>query len=101
MTKRYWYARRRADQVGQSTMIGKFRPVSWEGWAMVAVFLGCMAMGAGLMFETTAQGLERGWVGFALLTVIGAGLLLWSVVTKGDPNHTVADYRLGRVNHDE
>ncbi|MEO1038301.1 MAG: hypothetical protein AAFX09_02065 [Pseudomonadota bacterium] len=101
MTKRYWYARRRADQVGRPTAFGKFHPIAWQGWAMFGVFLGCMAIGAGLMFEITAQGLERGWVGFALLTIIGGGLLLWSVVAKGDPNHTVADYRLGRVNHDE
>ena len=101
MTKRYWFARRRGDQVGQSAAFGKFHPVSWQGWAMVGVFLGCMALGAGLMFDAMSQGAERGWVGFALLTIVGAGLLLWSVATKGDPNHTVADYRLGKVKHDE
>ena len=38
MTRRYWFARRRADGAGESGMIGNFRPVSWEGWACTAVF---------------------------------------------------------------
>lgn len=64
---------------------------------MFGVFVGSMALGAGLWFESAGQGIERGWVGFVLLTFIGAGLLLASVGLTGDPDHTVEEYRSGRI----
>ncbi|MEQ8432767.1 MAG: hypothetical protein RIA71_00880 [Oceanicaulis sp.] len=97
MTNRYWFARRRADCAGQSALIGKFRPVTWEGWACIAVFAGLMVLGALLWAETASQGLERGWLGFAFPTIIGAGLLFAAMGAKSDPDHTAADYKAGRV----
>jgi len=101
VTQRYWFARRRADSAGQSALIGKFRPVTWEGWACISVFAGLMVIGALIWADTAAQGLERGWLGFAFLTIIGAGILLAAVGAKGDPDHTAADYKAGRVKTDE
>ncbi|XBQ15551.1 MAG: hypothetical protein ABL308_11365 [Oceanicaulis sp.] len=97
MTRRYWFAPRRRDGAGQSALIGRVRPVSWQGWACVALFGACMAIGLALWTETAAQGLPRGWVGFAFLTIIGAGVLFAAISAKSDPDHTAADYRAGRV----
>ncbi|MFP4519858.1 MAG: hypothetical protein ACLFQ5_10415 [Oceanicaulis sp.] len=94
---RYWFARRRADRAGESALIGNFRPVSWEGWACIAVFGALVLVGALLWAESAAQGLPRGWLGFAFPTIIGAGILFIAVGAKGDPDHTAADYKAGRV----
>ncbi|MFP4519925.1 MAG: hypothetical protein ACLFQ5_10750 [Oceanicaulis sp.] len=97
MTSRYWFARRSRDGAGQSALIGRVRPVSWEGWACVGVFGACVAIGLAVWTETAAQGLPRGWVGFACLTIIDAGILFAAIGAKSDPDHTAADYRSGRV----
>jgi len=97
MSRRYWFARRRSADVGKPSRVGGFSPISWEGWSMIAVFAGAMALGGFIWFESATQGLSQGWVGFVLLSVIGSGLLLASVGMNADPDHTVDDYRTGRV----
>lgn len=97
MARKYWFARRRAEDTGKPAWACSFLPLSWEGWAMIGVFVAAVALGAAIWTESAAQGLERGWVGFALLTLIGAGLLIAAVGMTCDPDHTVDDYRSGRV----
>ena len=97
MTQRYWFARRHASQTGQPTWSGRFRPISWEGWVCMLGFVVMMALGLALWVEASAQGVQSGWMGFVFLTVIGMGALFIAIRAKGDPNHTAADYKTGKV----
>jgi hypothetical protein len=97
VTQRYWFARRSQSHVGKPMWFGSFRPITWEGWFCVAGFLALMTLGVGLWTEAGAQGMAGGWMGFVFLTVIGMGLLFVAIRGMGDPDHTAADYKTGKV----
>ncbi|WP_421859135.1 hypothetical protein [Oceanicaulis sp.] len=95
----YWFARRRAEDIGKPAFKGRFYPIAWQGWAVVGVFLGAMALGVLLWIESASvgAGLVMSLVPFVMLTAFGAGMIMLATVSKGDPNHTVAQYRSGEV----
>lgn len=95
----YWFARRRIEDVGKPAFKGRFSPIVWQGWAVVGVFLGAMALGVLLWFESArlGAGLVMSLIPFIMLTAFGAGMLMLATVSKGDPDHTVAQYRSGDV----
>ena len=93
---KYWFARQfPVDQV-QSNRMG---PVSSEGWAVVALFVGCMVAGAvGLfLFSFTYRAPFVGVVTMVVFSIIGAGAFISLASLKGDKQHTVDDYKAGRV----
>ncbi|VXC45361.1 conserved hypothetical protein [Oceanicaulis sp. 350] len=95
----YWFARRRAEDIGKPAFKGRFYPIVWQGWAVVGVFLGAMALGVLLLFESArlGAGLVMSLIPFIMLTAFGVGTLMLATVSKGDPNRTVAQYRAGDV----
>lgn len=101
MTSRYWFARANPADKSRPMIIGKFKPVSWEGWGCIAIFLSLMGLGALIWTDAARQGIPGSWMGFVFLTVIGSGILFGAVASKGDPEHTVEDYRSGRVQNDQ
>lgn len=93
---KYWFARRfPVDQVQNNRMA----PVSSEGWAVVALFAGCMVAGAvGLfLFSFVYRAPFIGVVTMAVFAVLGAAAFIWLAYAKGDKQHTVDDYKAGRV----
>ena len=90
----YWFARR--FPVGHSR--NAMSPVSREGWLVVASFIASMVLG-GIAFAALAVDgdVVIGAVVFAAVSILGAGAFIAAAVAKGDRNHTVADYRAGRV----
>ena len=95
----YWFARRRAEDIGKPAFKGRFYPIVWQGWAVVGVFLGAMVLGVLLLFESArlGAGLVMSLIPFIMLTAFGAGVIMLATVSKGDPDHTVAQYRAGEV----
>ena len=74
-------------------------PVSSEGWAVVALFAGCMVAGAvGLfLFSFAYRQPFIGVVTMAVFAIAGAAAFISLAYLKGDKNHTVEDYKTGRV----
>ena len=99
MTKRYWFARRKEGQGPLARLaLGRYGPVTWEGYASTAAPAALAASGASMWMDARSQGVEGGWIGFVLLMTLAAGLYTVAVKAKSDPDHTVADYKSGRVN---
>ena len=93
---KYWFARRfPVDQVQNNRMA----PVSSEGWAVVALFAGCMVAGAVGMFLFSFFYREPfiGIVTMAVFAIAGAAAFISLAIIKGDKTHTVDDYKAGRV----
>lgn len=93
---KYWFARRfPVDQV-QNNRMG---PVSSEGWAVVALFAGCMIAGAAglFLFSFAYRQPFVGVVTMAVFAIAGAAAFISLAYIKGDKNHTVDDYKAGRV----
>ena len=74
-------------------------PVSSEGWAVVALFAGCMVAGAvGLfLFSFLYREPFIGVLTMAVFAIAGAGAFISLASLKGDRQHTVDDYKAGRV----
>ena len=70
-------------------------PVSSEGWAVVAFFVGCMVAGAvGLfLFSFAYREPFIGVVSLVIFAIVGAGTFIWLANVRGDKQHTV-DYRV-------
>ncbi len=96
MANRYWFARRFPVTEVNANRMG---PVSTEGWMVVALFVGCMIAGAvGLFLFAFYFGVPV--VGIVVMLVFGlAGGAAFLVLAgaKGDRQHTIEDYRSGRV----
>ena len=93
---KYWFARRfPVDQVQNNRMA----PISSEGWAVVALFAGCMVAGAvGLfLFSFAYREPFIGVVTMAVFAIAGAAAFIALASIKGDKNHTIDDYKAGRV----
>ena len=95
---RYWFARRRLDQ----PMNRRMAPVSREGWLVVWTFIGCMVLGGAAFVALALMGWGLlGLIIYVVLAAVGLTLFLTLAYRKGDLNHTVEDYRLGRVSNEE
>ena len=92
----YWFARRFPVTEVNANRMG---PVSREGWLVVWSFVGSMVLGAiGLVVASFA--FRHPMIGFIILIVlssIGMTAFLTLAYQKGDKNHTVDDYKSGRV----
>jgi hypothetical protein len=93
---KYWFARRFPVSEVQNN---RMAPVSSEGWAVVALFAGCMIAGAvGLfLFSFAYRQPFVGIVTMAVFAIAGAATFISLAYIKGDKAHTVDDYRAGRV----
>ena len=90
----YWFARR--FPVGHSR--NAMSPVSREGWLVVLAFLASVAVGGTAFAALAATGsVVIGAVLFAVVAALAGSMFVTAAVAKGDRNHTVADYRSGRV----
>lgn len=90
----YWFARR--FPVGNPR--GGMAPVGWKGWAVVGGFVLLDLTGTAALVVMALN--DRLWLGlgmFAAMTAIGGASLIYSALTKGDPNRTVAEYRALRA----
>ena len=94
MTERYWFARRFPVSDPRRSVA----PVSVEGWIMVGAFVFDMIAGAALfLWLATIDQPFIGVMAFLVLTVSGWGALMFLISRKADQQHTVEDYRTGRV----
>jgi membrane protein implicated in regulation of membrane protease activity len=94
---RYWFARRFPVGDGRNSMA----PVSTEGVVVAWVFVGAMLVGAlGLLFLGMNGQIVSGIAMFVVLAVAGAGMFIgMSAGKRGDKQHTVDDYKSGRVSN--
>lgn len=90
----YWFARRYPVGHPRSAMA----PVSREGWLVAASFAASMILGV-VAFAALAIGgdIIIGAVVFVAVAIFGGGAFVTAAMAKGDRQHTVADYRSGRV----
>ena len=93
---KYWFARSFPLSEPKAT---RMAPVSGEGWAVVALFVGCLVAGA-VGLATFSFVYRQPGVGLMTLlgfTVVGAVALVLAMRLRGDRAHTTVDYRSGRV----
>ena len=84
----YWFARTRRP--GSNRMA----PINAKGWFVVAFFVACMLIGAGLFGVLMFDGkIMAAVVSYALFTLIGAGTFIWLGYARGDRTRTVDHYR--------
>ena len=95
----YWFARNiRVGYVGRDRYGKGVMPIAWQGRAVIAGFVVAMLSGGlimllmGLYTRFFALGIAI----YVILAIGGAGTFLWAVVTKSDPNKSIADYRAER-----
>ena len=92
--ERYWFARRFPVSDRRNSM----SPVSREGWRATWMYMATLATGAvawGVLLS-----LGWWWLGLAIFITATAGGAWYYITTArrhGDPLHTVADYKAGRV----
>jgi len=90
----YWFARYRTGANVSRGLV----PLTWQGRAVIAVFVGGMVLG-GLLF--LQFGLRDqffpGIVLFVVCAAVGAAAFLWAAATRSDPVKTVAEYRAERT----
>lgn len=93
---KYWFARRFPVAEVQNN---RMAPVSSEGWAVVALFVGCMIAGAvGLfLFSFAYRQPFIGIVTFVVFAIAGATAFISLAYIKGDKLRTVDEYKAGRV----
>lgn len=95
MANRYWFARRFPLSVGGDRM----SPVTREGWIVVWAFVAAMGLGAVALFVATLV-FQKPLIGFIIFLVLASfgmtGFLLLAK-QRGDNQHTVEDYKAGRV----
>ncbi len=93
---KYWFARRFPVTEVNANRMG---PVSREGWMVVWAFVAAMVLGAvallvaSFVFRQPAVG----FVIFLMLSSLGMTSFLTLAAQRGDKNHTVEDYKSGRV----
>jgi len=94
MGNRYWFARnRRGNGYAKGAM-----PISWEGRAVIAGFVGAMVAGGLIMLVLSLYNLMAlGIALFAILAIAGGGTFIWAATTKVDPDKTRADYQAERL----
>ena len=84
----YWFAR--SPRPGS----GRMRPINAKGWFVVAFFVACMLIGAGLFGVLMFEGkIMAGVVTYALFALLGGGTFIWLAYSKGDRTRTVDHYR--------
>ena len=92
--QKYWFARRFPVGHPRNAMA----PVSTEGWLLVASFAADLAVGALLWLYLASIGQAVfGIIAFIALAIMGAGMLIVFAGSRGDQQHTVEDYKAGRV----
>lgn len=93
---KYWFARRFPVSEAKANAVA---PVTSEGWMVVTFFGACLLAGAaGLVIFSF--GYREPLLGVIVLlgfAMVGVVTFLVSAVRKGDQQHTVDDYRQGRV----
>ena len=93
---KYWFARKFPVSMANAN---RMEPVSREGWMVVWGFAAAMALGALALF-ISAFAFRQPAVGFVIFLVcasFGMTAFLTLAVQRGDKNHTVEDYKSGRV----
>lgn len=97
MTK-YWFARKFPVTMTNANRMG---PVSREGWMVVWGLVAVMALGAlGLIVASFAfRQPAIGFVIFLVCASFGMTSFLALAAQRGDKNHTVDDYKSGRVHN--
>lgn len=95
MAGRFWFARRFPVSVGGDRM----SPVTREGWLVVWAFVAAMVLGAVALFVATLafQAPLIGFIIFLMLASFGMTGFLLLAKQRGDNQHTVEDYKAGRV----
>ena len=84
----YWFARSR--RAGSNRMA----PINAKGWFVVAFFVACMLIGAGLFSVLMFEGkIVAAVVTYALFALVGAGTFIWLGNAKGDRTRNVDYYR--------
>jgi hypothetical protein len=84
----YWFARTRRPGSGRMT------PINAKGWFVVAFFVSCMLIGAGLFGVLMFEGkIMAAIVSYALFALLGAGTFIWLAYAKGDRARNVDHYR--------
>jgi hydrogenase/urease accessory protein HupE len=93
---KYWFARRFPVSEVNANRMG---PISREGWLVAWSFVGCMVLGA-IGLVTCTFVFRQPLLGFAILLVLsstGMTAFLTLAYQRGDKQHTVDDYKQGRV----
>jgi hypothetical protein len=91
---KYWFARRYPVGNPRSSV----GPISTEGWLMAAAFVLDMLAGAVVFFYFASIGeTVLGGLLFGVLAAAGAGALVFLASRKSDQQHTIDDYKSGRV----
>jgi len=84
----YWFARSRRP--GSNRMA----PINAKGWFVVAFFVACMLIGAGLFGVLMFDGkIMAAVASYALFALLGAGTFIWLANAKGDRTHNIDHYR--------
>lgn len=93
---KYWFARRYPLTEVRNT---RMAPVTSEGWAVVAFFAGCLVAGGvgmflfSLVYRQPAIGIGT----MIVFAIVGSATFIGLAYAKGDKQHTVDDYKAGRV----
>ena len=92
----FWFARQFPLTEPQNT---RMSPVTAAGWAVVSLFAGSLIAGlVGLvLFSFVYRAPFVGFLTFGGFAVVGLTVFVLAVKLKGDKQHTVAEYRGGRV----
>lgn len=96
----YWFARNiRVGHVGRDRYGKGVMPIAWQGRAVIAGFVAAMLLGglSMLLIGLYTRFFPLGIAIFVTLAFGGAGTFLWAVVTKSDPDKSIADYRAERL----
>ena len=93
---KYWFARRYPLTEPNATRMG---PVSTEGLMVVTFFAACLLAGfVGMfIFSFTYLAPVLGLVVLVLFAAVGTGAFLAAVNWRGDKQHTIEEYKSGRV----
>jgi len=95
---KYWFARRFPVGHPRNAM----GPVSREGWLVAWAFVASMVIGGlGFLGLALSGSPLLGVVIFVVLAASGMGLFIGLASRKGDAQHTVEDYRQGKVSNGE
>jgi hypothetical protein len=90
----YWFARRFPVGSPRNSMAPVSRKAMYIAWA----FVGGMVLGGLCFLFLGLNGqLIGGAIVFALMAAASGSMFIGMAVTKGDKQHTVDDYKAGRV----
>jgi predicted permease len=93
---KYWFARKFPVSMPNAN---RMEPVSREGWIVVWGFGAAMVIGVLALFIASFAFRQPavGFVAFLVCASFGMTGFLTLATQKGDMNHTVEDYKSGRV----